>query len=207
MNDFNSLKNNILNNGKGNKTNQKPRSQSSSSKSLLRTTQIWLRKDRLKCQVVFNSLKAKSSSKWYLDNGCFRHMIGDKYSLTSFENYDGEVITFGDGSLAWVKCKGSIVITGCPKLDGVLYVEGLKADLLSISQMCDKDHKVNFYQELCEVVNKDRKVVIIGHRIVDNYYAIKPNSKTPLMCNKAKLDPAELWHRRLGHINIGILCT
>ena len=73
--------------------------------------------------------------------------------------------------------------------------------------MCDKDHKVNFYQELCKVVNKDRKVVIIGHRIVDNYYAINPNSKTPLMCNRAKLDPAELWHRRLGHINIGILCT
>ena len=100
MNDFNSLKNNILNNGKWNKTNQKPRNQSSSSKSPPRTKQVWLRKDRLKCQVVFNSLKAKSSSKWYLDNGCSRHMIGDKYSLTSFENYDGGVITFGDGSLA-----------------------------------------------------------------------------------------------------------
>ena len=32
MNDFNSLKNNILNNGKGNKSNQKPGSQFSSSK-------------------------------------------------------------------------------------------------------------------------------------------------------------------------------
>ena len=58
MNDFNSLKNNIVNNRKGNKTNQKPRSQSSSSKSPPRTKQVWLRKDMSKCQVVFNALKA-----------------------------------------------------------------------------------------------------------------------------------------------------
>ena len=57
--------------------------------------------------------------------------------------------------------------------------------------MCDKDHNVNFHQDLCEVVNKERKVVIIGHRIVDNFYAIKPNSRTPLVCSKAKLDSIE----------------
>ncbi|KAL6312376.1 hypothetical protein AAG906_008048 [Vitis piasezkii] len=67
-------------------------------------------------------------------------MTRDKSSFTSLENYDGGVVTFGDG-----------IIPGCPKLDGVLYVEGLKANLLSISQMCDKDHKVNFHQDLFEL--------------------------------------------------------
>ena len=118
-------------------------------------------------------------------------MKGDKSSFTSLENYDGEVVTFRDGNLAKVKDNGSIVILGCPKLDEVLYIEGLKENLLSISQMCNKDHKVNFHQDLCEVVNKERKVVIIGHRIVDNFYAIKPNSRTPLVCSKAKLDSIE----------------
>ena len=59
-------------------------------------------------------------------------MKGEKSSFTSLEN-DGEVITFGDGSQACVKGKGSIVISGCPKLHGVLYVEGHKANFLSIS--------------------------------------------------------------------------
>ena len=72
-------------------------------------------------------------------------MTKEKYSFTSLENYEGGVFTFGDGNLAKVKDKGSIVIPGCPKLDEVFYVEGLKANLLSISQMCDKDHKVNFH--------------------------------------------------------------
>ena len=119
-------------------------------------------------------------------------MTGDKSSFTSLENYDGEVVTFRDGNLAKVKDNGSIVIIGCPKLDQVLYVEGLKANLLRISQMCDKDHKMNFHQDLCEVVNKERKVVITGHRVVGNCYAIKPNSRTPFMCSRAKLDPIEL---------------
>ena len=49
MNDYNSLKNNIFNNGKKNRTNQKPKIQSSFSKSLFRTKHIWLRNDRSKC--------------------------------------------------------------------------------------------------------------------------------------------------------------
>ncbi|KAL6315634.1 hypothetical protein AAG906_003738 [Vitis piasezkii] len=80
----------------------------------------------------------KSSTKWYLDSGYFGHMIGDKSSFTFLK-----IIM------------GSIVIPSCPKLDGILYVEGLKENLLSISQMCDKNHKVNFHQDLCEVVNKE----------------------------------------------------
>ena len=190
------MNDNILNNGKGNKTNQKPKIQPSSSKSPPRTKQVWLRKDRAKCQVVVNALKVETSSEWYLDSGCFRHMTGHKRYFTSLEDYNGGIITFGDGSLARVKDKGSIAIHGCPKLDGVLYVEGLKVNLLSISEMYDKDHRVNFCQELCEVVNKEGKVVITRHRTIDNYYDINPNSKTPLMCSGARLGPTELWHRR-----------
>ena len=93
---------------------------------------------------MFNDLKAKSSSELHLDSGCPRHNTRDKSYFTSLENYNGGIITFGDGRLACVKGKYSIATLGCPKLDGVLYVKGLKVILLSISQMCDKDHRANF---------------------------------------------------------------
>ncbi|RVW59290.1 hypothetical protein CK203_101679 [Vitis vinifera] len=83
---------------------------------------------------------------------------GDKTSFTSIKDYNSGTINFRDRSLAHVKCKGSIVIPSCPKLDGILYVEGLKANLLSISQMCDKDHRVNICQDLCEVIDKEGNV-------------------------------------------------
>ena len=60
---------------------------------------------------------------------------------------------------------------------------------------------MNFYQDLCEVVNKEENVVIRGYRTIDNCYVINPNSRTPLVCSKANLDPIELSHRRQGHIN------
>ena len=63
-------------------------------KSPPRTKQVWLRKDKFKCQVVLNSLKAKSSSKWYLDSGCPRYMIGEKSSFISLENFDGGICCF-----------------------------------------------------------------------------------------------------------------
>ena len=149
---------------------------------------------------MFNALKAKSSSEWYLDSGYSRHMTRDKTFFTSLEDYNGGIVAFGDRSLAHVKGKGSIYVLSCPRLDGVMYVDGLTENLLSISQIYDKDHRVNFCQDLCEVVNKEKKVVITRHSTIDNYYAINPNSRTPLVCSREKPDPIELWHRRLGHI-------
>ena len=82
---------------------------------------------------MFNTLKFKSSSEWYLDSGYFKHRIRDRTDFTFLKNYNSRTITFEDGSLACVKGNGSIVILGFPTLDGVLYFEGLKANLLSIS--------------------------------------------------------------------------
>ena len=119
-------------------------------------------------------------------------MVGDKSFFTFLEDYNSVIVTFGDTSLADVKDKESISISRCPKLDGVLYVDKLKTNLLSIGQICDKDNRMNFYQDLCKVVNKEGKIIIIGHRTVDNCYAINPNSKTSLVCSKTKVDHTKL---------------
>ncbi|RVW13532.1 hypothetical protein CK203_101442 [Vitis vinifera] len=56
---------------------------------------------------------------------------GDKSFFTSLEDYNGRTVTFGDGRLACVERQGSISTPGCPKVDGVLYLDGLKAKFLS----------------------------------------------------------------------------
>ena len=77
-------------------------------------------------------------------------MMSDKTYFTSLETYNGSTVIFGDGSLAHVKGKGSIAISSCPKLDGVFYVDELKANLLSISQMYENELRVNFPITLME---------------------------------------------------------
>ena len=84
---------------------------------------------------------------------------------------------------------------------GVLYVEGLKANLISISQICDSKFRVNFFQNLCEVIDKKGKIILTGYRTLNNCYSINPNNKSSLTCSRAQFDTTDLWHRRLGHIN------
>ena len=50
---------------------------------------------------------------------------------------DGDLVTFGDGSTSRVVGKGNIRSQGLPYLSDVLLVKVLKANLISISQLCD----------------------------------------------------------------------
>ena len=69
----------------------------------------------------------------YLDNGYSRHMTRDCSLFKVFESKKGSNVTFGDGSKSQIKGKGIISLPGLPNIANVLYVEGLRVNLLSIS--------------------------------------------------------------------------
>ena len=48
-------------------------------------------------------------------------------------------MTFGDGSNSQIKGKGIISLPRLPNIANILYVEGLRVNLLSMSQICDQD--------------------------------------------------------------------
>ena len=58
VNEFNSSKNNILHTRKWKKTKPKPKTPKSSSSSPPKVTQMWLRKDKPKCNVVFTTFRS-----------------------------------------------------------------------------------------------------------------------------------------------------
>ena len=64
-------------------------------------------------------------------------MTGNKALFkTLFEGKIG-IVRFGDGSKLVIKKNGIVDILGLPVFEDVWYVEELKANLLSISQICD----------------------------------------------------------------------
>ena len=83
-------------------------------------------------------LKVFNSCLWYLDSGCSRHMTGDKSLFKTLKEKVGDYVTFSDGSHAQVLVKGTVEIPGLPLLKDVLYIKRLKANLLSITQICDE---------------------------------------------------------------------
>ena len=110
----------------------------------LKTKVIWkiilLRKYGLKNQiwcVAHTSLKVVSTNSWYFDSGCSKHMTGDKIFLKDYQAIVVGHVTFRDGVKGRVLEKGALDVDGLPKLKSVLHVEGLKTNLISISQLCD----------------------------------------------------------------------
>jgi len=82
-------------------------------------------------------------------------------------------------------------------------VEGLKHNLLSISQLCDKRYKITFEPNLCLITDsKSTEIGLVGKR-VNNVYMLNISWITSSMnCLLTRNDESRLWHRRLAHIHM-----
>ena len=79
----------------------------------------------------------------------------------------------------------------------MLYVEGLRVNLLSISQICDQDFMVLFSKGKCLVLNESGKKLISGVHTLNNCYGLVPNAN--IVCNSIHFPNEDLWHQRMGH--------
>ena len=109
--------------------------------------------DNYVCYTALTALKARDSCLWYLDSSCSRHMTGNKALFkTLFEGKIG-TITFGDGSKSVIRDIGTVDTPRLPVFEDVWYVDGLKANLLSISQIYDNGLNVLFTKYECEILD------------------------------------------------------
>ena len=167
------------------------------TRSTTSSKKVWVKKEDLaglssqvNCYVAHVALKAQDFNMWYLDSACSRHMCGNKALFTTLDECNGGMVTFEDGGSAPILGKGTVQMHGLPVISNVLYVEGLKSNLLSISQICDDDFEVSFVQKRCTVYDSSGGVVLEGVRTSDNCYGILPNSN--YVCRSAKIDVSEL---------------
>ncbi|GKG27085.1 hypothetical protein Tco_0402788, partial [Tanacetum coccineum] len=83
-----------------------------------------------------------------VDSGCSSHMTGNKAYLSDYEDYNGGFMAFGsDPKRGKITSKGK---TGTANLDfdDVYFVDELKFNLFSVSQMYDKKNSVLFLLRL-----------------------------------------------------------
>jgi hypothetical protein len=108
--------------------------------------------------ITHTSLRASSSEDWYFDSGCYSHMIGVDNFLENVRPYATSYVTFGDGAKGKIVGIGDLVGEGSPRLNNVLLVKGLAANLISISQLCDQGLSVNFSKTECQILDGKGKV-------------------------------------------------
>ncbi|KAJ9566452.1 hypothetical protein OSB04_002418 [Centaurea solstitialis] len=117
---------------------------------------------------------------WYLDSGCSKHMTGNKHVLIDFKEEAGPSVKFGGEGRGITRGYGTLT-NGKTTFRKVSYVEGLTHNLLSISQLCDKDHEVSFSKKSCQVKNEHKKVILRGQRCHD-VYVINMDMTTENVC-------------------------
>nr|GEW79535.1 hypothetical protein [Tanacetum cinerariifolium] len=115
----------------------------------------------------------------FIDSGCSRHMIGNMSYLSDFEELNGGYVTFGRNPKSGNISRKGKIKTGKFDFDDVYFVNELKFNLFSVSQIVPREN--NMY-------NVNLKNIV---------------SSGDLTClfAKATLDESNLWHRRPGHIN------
>ncbi|GJU88359.1 putative ribonuclease H-like domain-containing protein [Tanacetum coccineum] len=156
-----------------------------------------------------NPQQKEYKEKGIIDSGCSRHITGNKCYLTEYEDYDGGLVSFGDGK-GRISRKGKIK-TGTLDFDNVYFCKELKYNLFSVSQICDKKNKKKFTDTGCLVLSSDFKLldesqVLLRVPRKDNIFSVDLKSVVPtkgLTClfAKATINESNLWHRRLDHIN------
>ena len=114
--------------------------------------------------------RVRGKTYWYLDSGCSRHMSGDKEQFLSLTAFEGGSVTFGDNSKGMIKGVGKVGKTLSQAIENVYFVEGLKHNLLSISQLCDKGNKVEFKSNLCHIVNTETGELVCQGSRHNNVY-------------------------------------
>ena len=90
-----------------------------------------------KCDLVLIAQDQKI--QWYVDIRCSKQMTGDRSKFITFNDNKSGSVKFGNDKAGKIKGKGSVILNNRRgKAQDVLFVDGLKANLLSVSQMCDK---------------------------------------------------------------------
>ncbi|GKE03933.1 putative ribonuclease H-like domain-containing protein, partial [Tanacetum coccineum] len=155
--------------------------------------------------------KPLMDDKGFVDSGCSRHMTGNIAYLSDFKEFDGGYVTFGRGAHGGrITGKGTLK-TDILDFEDVYFVNELKFNLFSVSQMCDKKNYVLFTDTECLVLSPNFKLpdesqILLKIPRKDNMYSfdmknIVPKESLTCLVAKATSDESMLWHRRLGHIN------
>ncbi|GJS35408.1 retrovirus-related pol polyprotein from transposon TNT 1-94 [Tanacetum coccineum] len=121
---------------------------------------------------ALKSTKLESSnanrSKTPTKSGCSRHMTGVKSYLHKYVGQLGPKVVFGDDSTCITKGYGSIKCNGIV-FTKVAFVNGLKYNLISISQLCDAKYIVQFDEKRETIFNSNKEIVMITPRVRDVY--------------------------------------
>jgi hypothetical protein len=147
------------------------------------------------------------SDAWFVDSGASVHMTCNKMWYTNFkETQNGASIYLGDDRADQIKGYGDIPVTfpnGIVRhIRNVVYVPGIKKNLIFVSTITYQDLKVEFFNNYCIVKDLLDHLKTVATRVrARGLYKLDVTSKAHQALTSATMPTEILWHQRYGHIN------
>ncbi|KAJ9539014.1 hypothetical protein OSB04_031747 [Centaurea solstitialis] len=136
-------------------------------------------------------------STWYVDSGCSSHMTNTLELLSSYVNKEGSSMAFGGNQKGKIKEYGMIV-KGEIIVSQVSYVDGLKHNLISVSQLCDNGMDVMLKIKYCIMYKADTLIKVMrANRKGDLYllcFETLEAKEEICLVSSVKNEEAWLWH-------------
>lgn len=148
---------------------------------------------------------ADSSDDWFIDSGASRHMTPRRDILTDFQSSTMPFISVANNArLEVAGCGTAFVLFGGIEVAvrNVLCVPGLKANLLSVSEIIRAKNRVTFDQNGCSVYNGRNELLVTANARGGTYKIEASQVRCRLAVNSDIFD----WHRRLGHLGYTGMC-
>lgn len=166
------------------------------------------------------------ASDWIVDSGCTAHMTNNQQLLMDFKHNISEVCianndklsSYGSGKIKLLLGKNDNTVAE------TMLVPDLSTNLLSVSKLTREGYTVVFdkqgchFYKMCQVLGDS-----IGHasningiykldRVVDRNLQVEHSnsSLTVVQGDESAMVaavPASIWHKRLGHLSYGGMCT
>jgi hypothetical protein len=153
------------------------------------------------------SVETDDENAWFIDSGASTHMSCNKEWYDEYyENIDGTHIYLGDNRSHKVQGYGVISVNlpdgQMRQIHNVMYVPGIKKNLIYVSTITDNDLKVEFGKSRCVVkdIQDHYKVVATGTRI-GGLYKLDVTLNNHQALTSTTMSTEELWHQRYGHLN------
>ncbi|KAJ9561694.1 LOW QUALITY PROTEIN: hypothetical protein OSB04_006854 [Centaurea solstitialis] len=155
--------------------------------------------------------QGRRRSIWHVESGCSRHMTCIMTHLEDFKKFDRGHVAFSDNPKGGKISGKGTVSKGQMTFDDVYYVEQLRYNLLSVSQVCDKKHSILFNYIECIILSPefktvDESMILLRTPRRENDYCldledVSSNSSLNCLFLKAYVSEYSLWHRRMCHVN------
>ncbi|KAI5314395.1 hypothetical protein L3X38_043571 [Prunus dulcis] len=149
----------------------------------------------------------KVSGNWYIDSGCSNHMTGNAELLVDVKTNVTGKVQMPTGNLVDVAGIGSLMIdtnSGRKCIKEVMFLPGLKENLLSVGQMDEHGYYLLFGgRECCIYDSPSLDCLVIKVKMKNNRcYPLSLMEADHIALKASVTECTWIWHKRLGHLNL-----